>query len=57
VISNSAQSRITVVGTGLPGLIFIALLAGNLPLTWPVSGDETAYKELITHTEHLWAAT
>ena len=33
----------------MPGLIFIALLAGNLPLTWPVSGDETAYKELITH--------
>ena len=51
VISNSAQSpKTTVVEAGLPGLIFIALLAGNLPLTWPVSAAETAYKELITHT-------
>ena len=32
------------------GLIFIALLAGNLQLTGPVSGAETAYKELITHS-------
>jgi hypothetical protein len=37
----------------LTGLIFIALLAGNLPPTWQDSSAETAYKELITHREVL----